>query len=423
MRIAIVGGGLAGLTTAWLLDDEHEVVVLEAARHAGGHAHSVRAQGVTVDLGAQYLSPTGFPAHGRLLRLLGLSGADLMPAPLTLTVTGPDRAAPMLVTPHLPDERRGDREPVTGRPWKALSTFLAAAAKFQATDPSWEIPLADLVEPLPLARETKDWLLYPLLAHHVRCANEQAPGVSARAAIDFCLSVSAASGEHAPLWSALVPGSQDVARRLADALPHGAVRTGSPVGALRRDHGRFEVVDAAGRAVVADCVVLAVPAPAALSLLSPLAGTHRLRLALGAFTYTPAEVAVHLDPAYQPADRRHWSAVNLQVHDGWAEAAHWYGPALGVDVFKSWITYRDRPPAEVVAQRSFRQLVVTPAAVRARNTLAARQGHGGIYLAGSHLTGSDSQESAVRSALAVAELLTPHAARLRELTDGIVSPA
>ena len=40
-RVAVIGGGASGLLTAWMLQDEHDVVVYEADDRLGGHVHTV----------------------------------------------------------------------------------------------------------------------------------------------------------------------------------------------------------------------------------------------------------------------------------------------------------------------------------------------------------------------------------------------
>lgn len=53
MKIAVVGGGISGLSAAWLLKDKHEVTLFEKNDRLGGHAHAetieVDGQKVTVD--------------------------------------------------------------------------------------------------------------------------------------------------------------------------------------------------------------------------------------------------------------------------------------------------------------------------------------------------------------------------------------
>ena len=41
MRIAIIGTGISGLTSAYLLSEDHEVVVFEANDYIGGHTNTV----------------------------------------------------------------------------------------------------------------------------------------------------------------------------------------------------------------------------------------------------------------------------------------------------------------------------------------------------------------------------------------------
>ena len=56
MRIAVIGTGIAGMVTAYLLSDDHELVVYEAEDYVGGHTN-------TIDVsfnGKSYAVDTGF---------------------------------------------------------------------------------------------------------------------------------------------------------------------------------------------------------------------------------------------------------------------------------------------------------------------------------------------------------------------------
>ena len=56
MRIAIIGSGISGMTSAYLLSEDHEVVVYEANDYIGGHTNTVD---VSLN-GQQYAVDTGF---------------------------------------------------------------------------------------------------------------------------------------------------------------------------------------------------------------------------------------------------------------------------------------------------------------------------------------------------------------------------
>ena len=41
MKIAIIGSGISGLTSAYLLSKEHKVHVYEVQNYVGGHVHTL----------------------------------------------------------------------------------------------------------------------------------------------------------------------------------------------------------------------------------------------------------------------------------------------------------------------------------------------------------------------------------------------
>ena len=77
MRIAIIGAGISGLVSAYLLSQDHEVIVYEAKDYIGGHTHTidVEAEGRTypVDTGFIVFNQKTYPNFVKLLEQLGVS--------------------------------------------------------------------------------------------------------------------------------------------------------------------------------------------------------------------------------------------------------------------------------------------------------------------------------------------------------------
>jgi len=78
-RIAVVGGGIAGLSCAWLLSGRHEVTVFECEGRLGGHSHTVDAPcgrgAVPVDTGFIVYNEPAYPNLAALFRHLGVPTA------------------------------------------------------------------------------------------------------------------------------------------------------------------------------------------------------------------------------------------------------------------------------------------------------------------------------------------------------------
>ena len=76
MRIAVVGSGISGLASAWLLSREHEVVLFEGNDYLGGHTHThdIELQGrhYAVDSGFIVFNPEHYPLLSRLFDELGV---------------------------------------------------------------------------------------------------------------------------------------------------------------------------------------------------------------------------------------------------------------------------------------------------------------------------------------------------------------
>jgi predicted NAD/FAD-binding protein len=92
-----------------------------------------------------------------------------------------------------------------------------------------------------------------------------------------------------------------------------------------------------------------------------------------------------------------------------------WNPARGLPVFKSWVTFEERMPEPLYAVATYAHGKITPEYFNAQEQLRPLQGRHGLWLAGLYTHDADSHESAVRSAVTVAQTLAPGSARLRLL--------
>lgn len=76
MKIAIIGTGIAGLTTAHMLHQKHDITVYESAEYIGGHVNSIDVdeghQTVTVDTGFIVFNDWTYPLFEKMLSGLNI---------------------------------------------------------------------------------------------------------------------------------------------------------------------------------------------------------------------------------------------------------------------------------------------------------------------------------------------------------------
>ena len=76
MRIAVIGSGISGMTAAYLLSEDHEVVVYEANDYIGGHTNTVdvnlNGDRYAVDTGFIVFNEQTYPNFIKLMNRLGV---------------------------------------------------------------------------------------------------------------------------------------------------------------------------------------------------------------------------------------------------------------------------------------------------------------------------------------------------------------
>jgi oxygen-dependent protoporphyrinogen oxidase len=310
--VVVVGGGVAGLATAWYLKRGRiDAVVLEGSDRTGGKVRTGELGGVPLDAGADtFLGRV--PWATDLCRELGLGDELIAPATTRAWIWSRGELRPLpeglvLGVPLNPLTlvRSGIVTP-TGAARAALDVALPPSRL--PADPS----VADVME-ARLGREVLERLVDPLIGGINAGRSDRlslaavAPDVAgaARRHRSLILGLRAerkqAPPSDAPLFLGLRGGMQKLTARLAEEIE---VVPSAPASSLSRaDTGRLTVAVDGQPPVEADAVILAVPAAAAARLLktaSPKAATALAQIrfasvAVATLAYEPDTVGHALD--------------------------------------------------------------------------------------------------------------------------------
>jgi predicted NAD/FAD-binding protein len=79
-KIAIIGGGVAGLTAGYLLNDRHDVTLFEKDNRLGGNVYTLDTKtGEEIDISVFFWSPKLYPNFAKLLTRLGIDPYETKP--------------------------------------------------------------------------------------------------------------------------------------------------------------------------------------------------------------------------------------------------------------------------------------------------------------------------------------------------------
>jgi predicted NAD/FAD-binding protein len=423
--VGIIGGGIAGLGAAWLLDDVADVTLYEAEPALGGHARTIdvatTAGPVPVDVGVVVADPWTYPNLFALFDLLGASTLAVQTAFGASFGPGGSWVAGRL-----------DETPLGRRIEGECARFeldMVRAANLPASQQ--QLPLGHFVA----ARNYSDEFLYgalaPVMAHITLtpCGVLEMP-------VALCILVFREYFSFFSTTTWRIPrfGARQHIQGLA-ARFSGRALLGTPVSAVARLPDGVLVTDARGRRAIYDEVILATRADVALGLLTD--PTSREADLLGAFSYHRTGVSLHRDRSLLSPDLPR--AAPQYVHPDETIGPRLRGritalprPDLGGEsplITYSWGSNEPPPRDLIAALDDWTHHAPTAATLAARDRIHEIQGRARTWFCGAY-TILGIHEAALVSGMAVAEALgarypfagVPLAAANYEMLRGVMFP-
>lgn len=409
MRIAIVGSGIAGLATAWLLSRRHEVTLFEANDYFGGHTHThdIELQGgrYAIDTGFIVYNPRHYPLLTRLFDELGV-----VAQPTTMSFSVRNEASGLEYNAATLDtlfcQRRNLLSPRFVGMVRDLLRFYREAPSL--LEQSGEGPtLGDWLAEHHYGAAFRDEHLVPLASALWSSPPAQILSFPARYLAQFMANHQMLQVKDRPEWR-VVRGGSAMYVQAARARWNVRERLNCPVRSVRRDAEGIELCVDAGK-LRFDQIVLACHSDQALALLAD--ADERERAILGAIRYQANDAVLHTDASLLPKRRKAWAAWNAFIPRAPGETctvSYCMNLLQGIDSPEPFVVTLNRShavdPSRILRRMRYHHPVYDHAAVAAQTRKHEIQGQRHTWFAGAYW-GWGFHEDGMRSAVEVADAL------------------
>ncbi|MEP3480432.1 MAG: FAD-dependent oxidoreductase [Fuerstiella sp.] len=314
MKIAIIGSGVSGMTSAWLLHRKHQVTVFEAGDYVGGHTHTV-----DVNVGGRAFSvDTGFivcndRTYPNFLKLVNHLEVTRRPTEMGFSVscnrTGLEYSGSSVNTMYA--QRRNLIRPSFHRMVLDILKFNKVGSQ-DADHVSDDMTVQEYLDWRGLGKMFSDYYLLPMGASIWSCP----VGTFAKFPIRFILQFYRHHGllsiSNRPQWYVIEGGSKRYVEKLTAGFSD-QIHLNCPVIRVKRFADRVAVTTQ-NETVDFDEVVFACHSDQALKLLDDPSPTE-VQI-LEQFPYEPNEAVLHTDSSVLPKRQATWSSWNYRIRNG-----------------------------------------------------------------------------------------------------------
>ncbi|CAN8258363.1 unnamed protein product [Cochlearia groenlandica] len=321
MKVAVIGSGISGLGSAYVLANQgvKEIVLYEKEESLGGHAKTVRFDGVDLDLGFMVFNRVTYPNMVELFENLGV---DMEVSDMSFSVSldngnGCEWGSRNGVSGVFA-QKRNALNPYFWQMIREIVRFKEEVTRYiqeleANPDISRNETLGEFLNSRGYSELFQNAYLVPICGSIWSCPSDGVLSFSAYSVLSFCCNHHLLQIFGRPQWLTVAGRSQTyVAKVRAELERLGCkIRTSCDIkSVLTSDGGGVTITNGDGSEEVFDRCIIATHAPDALRLLGDQVTFDETRV-LGAFRYVYSDIYLHNDTDLMPRSQAAWSAWNF----------------------------------------------------------------------------------------------------------------
>jgi predicted NAD/FAD-binding protein len=413
MRIAIIGAGISGLVTAYLLSESHDIVVYEANDYIGGHTHTidvpVKGGTYAVDTGFIVFNENTYPHFIKLMEKLKVAWqSSSMSFSVQCDKTGLYFCPSTLNS--LFAQRKNLFRPSFYRMLADAMRFRREASELIETD-DYSMTLQAYLDKKRYSAAFIDHFIIPMGEAIWSADPIQFREFPARYLVEFFNNHGVLNIHNQPQWLVIKGGSRQYIEPLTRPFRENILLS-TPIASVRRFDEKVELITTKGESASFDQIVLAVHSDQALKMLAD--PTDLERNILSVIPYQENLAVLHTDASMLPPKQTAWASWNYHIpKEDKGRVALTYDmnilQTLGAP--EEFCVTLNMPeaiqPNRVIESIVYHHPVYDPKSLTARRSQDELNGQNRTYYCGAYW-GYGFHEDGVKSALAVCKHFGKH---------------
>ncbi|WP_423186231.1 NAD(P)/FAD-dependent oxidoreductase [Alishewanella sp. d11] len=315
MRIAVIGGGISGMLSWYLLQREHDVTLLEANDYLGGHTATVdvevAGQKYAIDTGFIVFNNWTYPIFNKFIAELGVAS---LPTEMSFSVKNTQNNLEYNgnTFASLFAQKRNIFRPSFWRMLLEITRFNKLGKQLVAADHAdLDLELGAFLDKHGFGSGIRDNYLLPMGAAIWSAGLTDMPKFPVRFFLRFFNNHGLLNINDRPQWSVIKGGSRSYVEALLAKVGREKLRLKQNITGVSRQADGVTVHYADGQKEQFDKVVFACHSDQALALLQdPSAAESAI---LGGIAYQQNEVVLHTDTRLLPVRQAAWASWNYNL--------------------------------------------------------------------------------------------------------------